>query len=359
MNGAGAILLVVFAGMLVLPFVPGLFEIRRPRDRYPLLVNLDYAKDPRYLGRRLRGLLRAGLEDAATDAPGTHDVQLSKPERVEVSAARTLEPDSTCDVVLYVRGDLDAGRGSRLREDAYVLGSAVLQADCDVRTLACDGEVRLGAGARVRRWLDADHDVWVAERCDLGAYCATAGVLHLADGVRFTRLFAGPILTQGAVPRPLPTLPAVLPPLPRPERPHDELTASIDEALAWHAGDLTLAVDSRQGGDAVVRGNLRLERGAVLRGRVRVYGDCHLQEGSVLDGDLYADGDVVLGDGVTVTGIIFTQARVTIGRGSQIGRPGAVKSVVGNRGVTLGREVVVHGQVHAECEGRVSCRDHS
>jgi cytoskeletal protein CcmA (bactofilin family) len=359
MNAAGAILIAVFAGLLFLPFVPGLFEIWRPRDRYPLLVNLDYAKDPRYLGRRLRELLRAGLEDVAADAPGTHDVQLSKPERVEVTAALSLEPDSTCDVVLYVRGDLDAGRGSCLREDTYVLGRATLDEDCDVRTLACDGEVRLGAGAKVRRWLDADRDVWAAERCELGTHCATAGALHLADGVRFTRLFAEPILTQGARPRPLPTFPATLPPLPRPERPHNELTASIDEALAWHAGDLTLAADSRQEGDAVVRGNLQLERGAVLRGRVRVHGSCRLEEGSVLDGDLYADGEVVLGDGVTVTGTVFTQARVNIGRGGQVGRPGAVKSVVGNRGVTLGPEVVVHGQVHAECEGRVSCLDRS
>ncbi len=147
--------------------------------------------------------------------------------------------------------------------------------------------------------------------------------------------------------------------MPRPERPRNELSASIDEAVAWHAGDLTLAADSRQAGDAVVRGNLRLGRGAVLRGRVRVHGECRLEEGSLLDGDLYADGDVVLCRGVTVTGTIFTQARVTIGRGGQVGRSGAVKSVVGNRGVTLGPEVVVHGQVHAECEGSVSCRDRS
>jgi hypothetical protein len=359
MNGAGVVLLAVFAGMLVLPFLPGLLEIRRPRDRYPLLVDLDYAKDPRYLGRRLRALLRASLDTAAGDLPGMHDVQMSRPDRVEVAAALTLEPDSTCDAVLFVHGDLDAGVGSHLREDAYVLGNATLRANGDARTLACDGEVRLGAGARIRRWLDADRDVWAAERSDLGAYCATSGALHLADGVRFTRLFAEPILTQGARPRPLPELPAALPPLPRPERPRNEQLASIDEALAWHAGDLTLAADSRHGGDAVVRGDLRLERGAVLRGRVRVHGACRLETGSVLAGDLYADGDVVLGDDVTVTGTIFTQARVTIGRGSQIGRAGAVKSVVGNHGVTLGAEVVVHGQVHAEVEGRVSCHARS
>ena len=280
---------------------------------------------------------------------------MSKPERVEVTDALVLEPGSVCDTVLYVKGDLDVGAGSRLHEDAYVLGNVTLRADGEARTLACDGEVRLGAGARVHRWLDADRDVWAAERSDLGAYCATAGALHLADGVRFTRLFAEPILTPGARPRPLPTLPAALPPLPRPERPRNEFAASIDEALAWHAGDLTLVADSRQEGDAVVRGNLCLERGAALRGRVRVHGDCRLEAGSVLDGDLYADGEVVLGDDVTVTGIIFTQARVRIGRGVQIGRPGAVKSVVGNRGVDLGPEVVVHGQVHAEGEGRVSC----
>jgi hypothetical protein len=356
MTGAGMLLLAVFAAMLVLPFLPGLAEIRRPRDRYPLLVDLDYAKDPRHLGRRLRGLLHAGLADGVV---GMHQVQMSKANRVEVTADLSLAPDSACDDVLYVRGALDAGRGTRLREDAYVLGDAALQAGCDLRTLACDGEVRLGADTKVRRWLDADRDVWAAEGCDLGVYCATAGALHLADGVRFTRLFAEPILTLGARPRPLPALSPSLPPLPRPERPRNELTTSIDEALAWHPQDLELAAGSRHEGDAVVRGDLRLGRGAVLRGRVRVHGRCRLEEDCVLDGDVYADGDVELGRGVLVTGTIFTQARVTIARGVQVGRPGAVKSVVGNRGVTLGPEVVVHGQVHAQTEGSVSCRDRS
>jgi hypothetical protein len=359
MNAAGAILLILFAGMLVLPFVPGLLEIRRPRDRYPLLVNLDYAKDPRYLGRRLRGLLRAGLAGPVGEMPGRHEVQMSKPESVEVTDSLALAPASVCEALLFVHGDLDAGRECRLREDAYVLGNATLQAGCDVRTLACDGEVRLGAGAKVHRWLDADRDVWAAEGCELGAYCATAGALHLADRVGFTRLFAEPILTPGALPRPQPALPAEMPPLPRHARAHDDLEASIADALSWYPGDLTLAADSRQAGDAVVRGSLRLERGAALRGRVRVHRGCRLEDGSVLDGDLYADGDVVLGNQVTVTGTIFTQARVEIGRGCQLGRPGAVKSVVGNRGVTLGPEVVIHGQVHAEREGSVSCRDHS
>jgi hypothetical protein len=357
MNGAGAVLLVVFAGMLVLPFLPGMFEIRRPRDRYPLLVNLDYAKDPRHLGRRLRELLRAGIEGAAAGTPGRHHIQMSKPDRVEVTASLALAPDSVCDAVLYVRGDLEAGAGSCLREEAYVLGGATLHAQCDLRALACDGEVRLGAGAKVRRWLDADRDVWAAEGSELGAYCATAGALHLADRVRFQRLFGEPILTPGAQPRPLPELPTTLPLLPRPERQRNELTASIDEALSWHAGDLTLAAQSQQEGDAVVRGSLVMEAGAVLRGRVRVHGDCHLAAASVLDGDLYADGDVTLGVGVTVTGTIFTQAQVTLGRACQVGRPGAIKSVVGNRGVILGPAVVVHGQVHAEGEGSVSCRD--
>jgi cytoskeletal protein CcmA (bactofilin family) len=201
--------------------------------------------------------------------------------------------------------------------------------------------------------------VWADEGCDLGAYCATAGALHLAHGTRFQRLFAEPILTAGAEPRPLPELPADLPPLPRPERPRNGFAASIDQALAWHAGDLTLAAQSLQAGDAVVRGNLRLEAGAVLRGCVRVHGDCLLESASVLDGDIYADGDVVLAGGVTVTGTVFTQAQVTLGRSCQVGRPGAIKSVVGNRGVILGPGVVVHGQVHAEREGSVSCRDRS
>lgn len=358
MNGAGAAVLILFAAMLVLPFLPGLLEIRWPRDRYPLRVDLDYAKDPRHLGRRLRQLLRAGVGPGAA-AAGTRDVKLSRPERVDVSGARTLAADSVCDAVLLVQGDLMADTGCRLREDAYVLGAATLAARCDLRTLACDGDVRLGAAVRVHRWLDADGEVWAGEGADLGAYCATAKTLHLADGVRFTRLFAEPIVTAGAPPPAAPDLPSDLPPLPRPRRAGDDVEASIADVLSWHAGDLTLAPGSRQAGDAVVRGRLRVGCGALLRGRVRVHRDCRLDAGAILDGDLYADGDVVLGTGAVVTGTIFTQGHVDIGSGCRIGRPGGVKSVVGNLGVTLGSSVLVHGQVHAEGEGVVSCRGRS
>lgn len=357
-NWTPVALLATFALLLVLPFVPGMIEVVHPRDHYPLPVDLAYTKDPRHLGRRLRRILRDGLADHLHEA-GMHPVRLSRPDMVRVADGLQLADDEVCEDTVVVRGRFVTGRRATLTSDAYVQGSATLGAGTVVRTLACDGQLDLATGVIVRRWLDCDGDITATEHCDLGGHCAAARVIRLTNGVRFARLSAEMIVTPGGHSRPARELPADLPPLPRPERPAHALDHGIDTLLAWHPGDLTLGREAQHAGDLVVRGTLRLEAGAILRGRVRGYREVTLGEGVVLDGDLFADGDVTLADGVTVTGHVFSQGRVTIGRRVQVGVPGQVRSVIGNQGVQLGPAVVVHGYVQTEGEGVVACHEPS
>ena len=318
MNGAGVILLSLFAGHAG-PAVPAgpardpaaarpLPPARGPRLRQgPAAPRPSPARPP---ARRPRG--------PVGELPGTHDIQMSKPDRVEVTGGAHARARQRlrrrCCTCAAISTPAPAPACARMPTS---WATPRCRPTCDLRTLACDGEVRLGAGARVHRWLDADRDVWAAEGCDLGAYCATAGALHLADGVRFTRLFAEPILTPGApAAAAAGRFPPTLPPLPRPERPRNELTASIDEALAWHRGRpeprRRVAPGGRRRGPR--RPAPRARRGRCAAGSAST-ATAAWRRGACSTATSTPTATSCSATSVTVTGTIFTQARVTIGRG--------------------------------------------
>ncbi|MDY0110161.1 MAG: hypothetical protein RBT60_09520 [Candidatus Krumholzibacteria bacterium] len=351
-SAAVALVLGGFAIMCVLPLVPGLWEVLQPRDRYPLPVNLDYAKDPRYLGNSLRRLLNHALA-AGELAEGVYRVNLSQPESVRLSGNLTLAAGETCPQVLVVRGDLNAGDGVVCEREVYATGRVTMAADAGLRALAADGDIDLGPRVSVLRWLDTAGDLRAAREGQLGRHCCAQGRLELADGCRFARLYGAVIVTPGGRPRPAPA--ALTPQIEPPAANQDPSERTIAEVLHYERGDLGLAAGQTLQGDLVVYGNLTVAAGATLAGSLRVRGSVDLAAGVTLLGSLFADGPVNLGQGVTVAGHVFGQDTVTLAPDVQIGRDGAVKSLVGNRGVTLGERVVVHGYVQTEGEGRVRC----
>ncbi len=368
------LLLAGFALMCVLPLLPGLLEVLRPRDRYPLPVDLEYAKDPRYLGNSLRGLLARALAaadqappkgqptparppaaaaEAGAFATGTYELALSRQETVRVTGDHAVGAGEVCRDVLFVQGDLHVAEGAVCERELHVRGVARLDDRARVRALAGDRDVTLGDGVAVLRWLDADGDLRAAPACRLGQHCAAGGALALADGCRFARLFSPAITTPGAVSRPVP--PARGPRLDAPRAAAGDRPRNIDDVLRYERGDLTLAAGRTIDRDLLVHGDLTVERGATLAGCLRVRGAVRLGEGVTVLGSVFADGPIQLGAGATVAGNVFGQDTVLVEPGVQVGRRGAIKSLIGNRGVTLRQNVIVHGYVLTEGEGVVRC----
>jgi cytoskeletal protein CcmA (bactofilin family) len=377
------LLLTVFVLMCCLPLLPGLIEVLRPRDRYPLPVNLDYVKDPRYLGNSLRVILARAMarndappgamgdrahqgEDpsmqdlGATGAPerllgeGVHQLELSRPESVRITGHHEIGAGERCHDVLAVRGDLIAADGAVLEREVHVRGSVRLADTVSLRALACDGEAHLGRGVSVLRWIDAHGDIVADEGCRLGQHCACGARLRLQDDCRFARLFGAEVTTPNGRSR---TVPLARGPRfrERPEGSGD--TRNIDDVLRCERGDLTIDAGGTLQSDLLVYGDLTVQDGVTIDGTLRVSGSVHVNEGVVVHGSIIADGPVTLGAGTTVAGNVFSQQTVLVEPGVQVGRKGAVKSLIGNRGVVLRQEVVVHGYVLTEGEGVVRCTD--
>lgn len=347
--GARALLLGTFALLILLPFVPGLIEVYRPRDRYPLPVDVDYAKDPRYFGVSARAIL-AGAIDLDAVAPGEHEVVLSKPETVEVRDDAEMPAGETRNRVLAARGALRVGEGAVCTVELFARGPATVGADATLRTLSGGADADLGARVIIERWLDVDGNAVVGEGSRLGASAAAGGTLSLADGVAFSRLFGAPVATAGFAgdagdPPPPPSPPGLE---------VDEIRTIADLA-EYHDGDLTVAADAPRHRPLVIKGDLVLAPGATLDASARVHGDLRLEAGALVRGDIFVEGDAVLEAGARVRGNLFSQSHVRLARGVRIGRPGMSKSLIAKLGIEFDADVAVHGYVLTDGRGRVSC----
>ncbi len=348
--GARAMLLGAFALLILLPFVPGLFEVFRPRDRYPLPVDMAYAKDPRFFGISARAIL-AGALDLDAVAPGEHEATLSKPEIVEVRDDVVIPAGEDRDRLLYARGALQVGRGATCAAELFARGAATVADEAVLRTLSGEADATLGDRVVLERWLDVDGDADVGADCDLGMSAAAGGALTLGDGVRFHRLFGAPAATRGF------TGDAGDPPPPAaPDGLDVDEIRTVEDLADYHEDDLTLAADDEpRHRPQVVLGDLELAPGAVLGAGARVHGDLKLGAGAVVHGDLFVEGKVELGEGARVRGNLFTQSRARLGAGARVGRPGVCKSLIAKLGLELAGDVAVHGYVLTEGRGRVSC----
>ncbi|MBU1072135.1 polymer-forming cytoskeletal protein [bacterium] len=353
--GAATLLLLTFALLILLPFVPGLIEVYWPRDRYPLSVNTGYTKDPRFFGRSARGLL-AGALDVDGVAPGSHEVVLSKAETVEVRDDFEIPAGAGQAAVLVARGELAVGAGAACERELFSRGGARVGAGATLRTLACDADVELAEGVVVRRWLDADGDVTVGPGCILGVSAAAGGSLTLADGVVFSRLYGSPVATTGA-----PGLgdggepgARVVPDRSPPYLDVDEIR-TIEDLAHVHRNDLTVSPGDEFQRPLVVKGDLTIAAGAVLAYTARVYGTLRLERGAAIWGDVFAEGDVILAEGAAVHGNVFSQAAVSLASGAHVGVPGARKTLIGKKDIRLGAGVAVHGYILTDGRGRVAC----
>jgi predicted acyltransferase (DUF342 family) len=347
-NAWGAVLiLLIFSGMLVLPFWPGLRESLWPRDEYPLPVKLFYSKVPRYLGSSFRRILSDGL-GGQTPTPGIRTVRLSKNETVDVQSGHRIEADLTLPHILLVQGDLETQSRVRFRKELYVTGSVSLGRNCRLRALACDAHADLDREIHISRWIDVDGDIRVGAGSRLGVSCSCAGRLTLDHGVEFQRLYSSRITSPGYQVRPLPELPPART-LPAPGR----QIKTIEDVTQYHPKSFSIPSGAAIEHDLVVKGHLNLADGVSIHGDIRCDGRAVIGRESVIFGDLFSEGPVEILHNAVVLGNIFSQDSVTLSPGVRIGQFGCIKSIVAKKRIVVDRNVAICGYVLTEGGGRV------
>lgn len=347
-NALGAAMIIlIFGGMLLLPFWPGLRESVWPRDEYPLPVNLNYSKNPRHLGNSFRRILFEGLGSHAA-APGIRIVRLSKDETVEVQSDCRVETGLTLPHILMVQGKLQAQSRATFRKELYVAGSASIGRRCRLRSLACDADAVLGPQIRISRWIDADGDIRVGAGSRLGVSCACAGELVLGHDVEFQRLFSPRIISPDYRERHLPALPSGGVP-----RKTAAQIKTIDDVTDYRRRSSLLMSGTVIEQDLIVKGDLKLADRVAIYGDVRCDGRAIIGRDSVIWGNLFAEGAVEILHDAVVFGNLFSQDSVRLYPGVRIGRAGRIKSIIAKKRIVVDRDVAICGYVLTEGKGLV------
>jgi predicted acyltransferase (DUF342 family) len=355
-----AVLVALAALLFALPFLPGLVELRRPRDNSPLEIDRRFTRNPRYFGEAFRAKLSPFLLDLGSERPCTMRIELRRPERLVVHDTLFLADGAKETSIMVALSDAELGRGSRMA-DTWVRGDAALGAGARVRALACDGRVVLGNDCVIDRWIDAEELLVVGRGCSLGVSASCGGELRLGPRCTFARLWGNPIAFVEPDSAPLDVSGGAAPiHIDEPSRRRERDPAmprtgiALEDAVLWTSERLSLPRGSRLERDVVSASEVHVSWASVIAGSIKAHGPIVLEAGVIIRGNLVARGDVRIGADSKVLGNIFAEGDIHIEGGARIGHRGGAKTVYAAGAMILAPNVAVRGWLVAERGGRVS-----
>jgi predicted acyltransferase (DUF342 family) len=337
-----SIIFVLFILFFFLPFLPGIIEIARKEDADPLYIAMDYIKDPRYFGKSFK-LLLSRVTNGFTSAPGISDILLSKKERLQTTGSMDVLNTGKVDHLLCVQGDLNSHGNAQFHKEVFVTGNASMGPNNTIQVLAADGSITIAADLQLKRWLDADGDIDIGARCNLGISASSGKKLHLGQNCIFRRLYGVPITTGNGGKTSIDDFESLLPPM-----------ETLPPELSFvRIKDHTIPSGTIMGKNVVFPQDVKIGHGSILRGNIKSYGKLVLEDNVIIDGNLFADGDIVIGSGAKISGNVFSQKSVHISNGTVISRPDTIKSVIGKKAVRIEENVTIYGYVTTEGQGMV------
>ncbi len=333
------ITLLVLMAFILIPFLPGFIELFRPKDEKPLALNMNFSKDYKYFGKSFQKILENGLGTKHITEPGEYTLMLSKPERVRVVERGRVSDQKTIDEILYVLADFTSGSDAEFRKEIYVRGSCKIGDRNTLRALYCEGDLAIGEGTAVIRWVDGDRDIEIKEGCRLGVSVASTKRLAVARHCSFSRMFGLPILTYRT------KLPGILPEI--------QVKNISDTTMVITKEEIILPPRTNISNDIVTHQRIVFREKSFAKANIKSYRDIIIEEGSLVEGNLFSERNVVIEAGCTITGNIFSQGQVKIGNAVQVGQEGQIKSVIAKKGVLVEGNVTIYGYIMTEGEGKI------
>ncbi len=329
-----------FLGLLLLPFLPGVIEMKRPRDDEPLPVVHDNAKDPRFFAAAFKRML-VPLLDQANELPTIVEIQLRRRERLEIHDELRVPSKERRRGILAAKADAVIEPAAEV-DEVYAAKNARIEREARVRALACEGSLLVEQGCKVGRWIDAEESATIGKDCDLGVSASSGGRLKLDSGCTFQRLWGLPVTTS-------PTLveDESLTPTAR------AAEAGLQDSVVWGRDWLSIPSGMTVSRDIVVYGDLEIGAGCVIRGSIKAHGKVDLGAGARVEGNLISRKAVTVGSRARVHGNLFAEGDVKVSTGAMIGRRGRFKGLYTSTTVSLQPGVTVYGWVVAERGGKV------
>lgn len=326
--------------LFILPFAPGMREFRRKDDAAPLFINMDFRKYPRYFASSFRKIFSKSLSDPSALA-GRRELLLSKREQVQVVDTADFAAGARSEHVLYVLRDLESGKNVTFDKEVYIRGNSRIGEDNRLQALACDGDIRVGRGTRISRWLDAEGAIIAESSCSLGVDATCGGMLSAARACTFMRLFGSPVFT-GEHANPL----------------EEDDALENEHTLCLHSEGIernlsNIPMSSMKNNSIIATGSLTVGDFSVVRGHIKTHRDLIIGAHVIITGNIFADGNIEIGPHSRVLGTVFSQQHINVKDNAQIGSKNRIKSVIGKKSVALEQGVRVYGLVITEGKGSI------
>lgn len=310
-------LLGVTVAWFLLPLIPALLELFRPRDIAPLKVVDRSSGLVAYFARNFRQYLEKMLPAAA--GAGDYGGKLldgTEFLRVNLRPAALESEDRTQNRIVILDTPLTLPGGESFLMELYARAPLTGGPGSIFRAVFAERELALGEGTQVLRWVHANGALSIAAHSVLRGRVSSDAAVALGSDVVFERIGA-PVISVG-------------PPHEPPPRP-----PSAPQVYR-------LPQDARRIGDHVrIEGDLDIPEGVLVKDSLVVAGRLRIGLGAIVDGSVKAHREVELADEAQVAGSVVSRTRVMLGQAAWVGG-----AAIAEQQVRLGRDAVVGSAEH-------------
>lgn len=338
--------IILFVVMLILPIAVSSWALRHTKGA-ALAIKDSMVKDPRFFVKSFTRKIDAELQKY--DGSGT--ILLSREEKIIEADESTAFDRETDNIVLIRNENFTPAAGLLFNKEIYAFKNVFLSGVESVRAIACKGDLFLGKGTLVERWVDAEGLLAVGDECELGVSASSLRKIVIGVNCRFKRLFAPMIFfgDEDGKPNETSNLWRVV----------NVVTAANKVVRNIHYVDDDVTDDDGiLDASVITKYNLSVLNGLSVKGHIRSHRNIRLGDNTTVFGNVFAEGEVYVGRNVRVYGSIFSQENVHVESGSTIGQYGINKSVIARKEIVFEKDCCVFGYVSTEAIG-ISVQDES
>lgn len=349
---------VLLLALLMLPFIPGITEIRRKRDAEPLRIVRSYEVNVLYFANRFQeyintqfGAALKAIQNQAQTEQGELD---DGAQYCLLGRAETISFDSTeirsqaTNRMFIASSDLDLPGAMSYLNEVYANG-VITGADENIyRAMLAGSDIELGRNSMLLRWMHAKGEIHIADGGTMYGRVSADKRIVFAGPSRFQRLNAPQILFGKEMP-PAPAQQA------RSEITANDLPVKVDVAAGrWLIEeDLALEDNSCIHADLVVTGSLRLGNNCEIHGSIKSHRTLYIQAGCAIHGSIVSNRDIYIGHDSYLAGPLITEANIHIDSNCRFGSS-TLPTTISAEEIHFQPDCVAHGTVWARSSGTLS-----
>lgn len=304
---AVVVLILMTAGLVVLPLVPAIRELYLSSDSQPLTVIQQHAGEIRYFADSFRNYIsvlkeslekstHAGTTIRGVLSDGVHYLVMGSDD----CSVLDRNSDGICACLIAAGIDLSVPSKTSFSQDIYAAKNFLGGEGNAYRAILGEKDIELAASSTVARWVHAVGKFIASENCDLHGRISSEVGIQLHRGCAFQRLNA-PQIELGQVSA------RFLPPVVN----TDDTKEAISRRFLYE-GDYEIAPGEVMVGNLCVRGNLRVRTGARVLGSVKSGARLTVEPRASIEGSLVSMHELHIGKGCSVHGPIIAERRLVI-----------------------------------------------